>query len=131
MQKSIVTTEDVGRHSKKSFIHRGTSGEDADNTGCSPSFSSLSTFLLLLSRVAIELRLVTILLDMNEMVHLQMRERGPIYSLRSSRGYSIATSSIRVLSILLHWIKPSYNQGWRMIEHVLLCMEACKWRWSH
>jgi len=86
--------EDAGLHSKKSFIHRGTSGEDADNTGCSPSFSSLSTFLLLLSRVAIELRLVTILLDMNEMVHLQMRERGPIDSLRWSRGYSSAKSTI-------------------------------------
>ena len=49
-----------------------------------------------------------------------MRDRGPIYSLRWSRGYSITTSVICVLSILLHWIKLSYNQGWRIIEHVLL-----------
>ena len=49
MQQSKVTTEDVGLHSKKSFIRRGTSGEDADNPGSSPSFSSLSPYLLLIS----------------------------------------------------------------------------------
>ena len=59
MQKSIVTTEDVGRHSKKSFICRGTSGEDAGSPGSSPSFFSLSPYLLLLTSRAIELCLAT------------------------------------------------------------------------
>jgi hypothetical protein len=37
-------------------------GEDANNSGSSPSFSSLSPYLLLLSGRATELRLATILL---------------------------------------------------------------------
>ena len=49
MQKNRVTTKDVELHSKKSFIHWSTSGEDADNPVPSPSFSSLSPYLLLLS----------------------------------------------------------------------------------
>jgi len=53
--------EDAGLHSKKSFIHRGTSGEDADNPGSSPNFSSLSPYLLLLSSRATELHLATTL----------------------------------------------------------------------
>ena len=61
MQKSRVTTEDAGHHSKKSFIRRSTSGEDADSPGSSPSFSSLSPYLLLLSSRAIELCLATTL----------------------------------------------------------------------
>ena len=61
MQKNRVTTEDVGLHSKTSFIHRSTSGEDADNPGSFPSFSSLSPYLLLLSSRAIELCLATTL----------------------------------------------------------------------
>ena len=61
MQKSRVTTEDAGLHLKKSFIRRSTSGEDANNLGPSPSFSSLSPYLLLLTTRAIELRLATTL----------------------------------------------------------------------
>ena len=61
MQKNRVTIEDVGLHSKKSFIHQSTSGEDANNPGPSPSFSSPSPYLLLLSSRAIELCLATTL----------------------------------------------------------------------
>ena len=61
MQKNRVTTEDVGLHSNKSFIQRSTSGEDADNPSPSPSFSSLSPYLLLLSSRATELCLATTL----------------------------------------------------------------------
>ena len=59
MQKCRVTTEDAGLHSKKSFIRRNTSGEDADSPDPSPSFSSFSPYLLLLTSRAIELCLDT------------------------------------------------------------------------
>ena len=49
MQNNRVTTEDVRLHSKKSFIHRSIIGKDAFNPSPSPSFSSLSPYLLLLS----------------------------------------------------------------------------------
>ena len=61
MQKSRVSTEDTRLHSKKSFIWRSTSRDDADNPGPSPSFSSPSPYLLLLSSRAIELCLATTL----------------------------------------------------------------------
>ena len=61
MQKSKVTIEDAGLHTKKSFIRRSTSGEDADSPSSSPSFSPLSPYLLVLSSRAIELRLTTTL----------------------------------------------------------------------
>jgi hypothetical protein len=82
MQKSRVTTEDAGLHSKKSFIRRSTSGEDADSPGSSPSFTSLSPYLLLLSSRATEFCLATTLTwsDGMKWCVLQVRERGPISS---------------------------------------------------
>ena len=61
MQQNRVTTEDAGLHPKKSFIRRSTSGEDANNPGSSPSSSSLSLYLLLLSSRDIEVCLATTL----------------------------------------------------------------------
>ena len=61
MQKNRVTIEDVGLHSKKSFIHQSMSGEDANSPVSSPSFSSLSPYLLLLTNRATELCLATTL----------------------------------------------------------------------
>jgi hypothetical protein len=44
------------------------------------------------------------------MVYLQMRERGLIYSLMQSRGYSIAMSAIRVIILLHPWMQPTLNR---------------------
>jgi hypothetical protein len=127
MQKSRVTIEDAGLHSKKSFIRRSTSGEDADSPGSSPSFTSLSPYLLLLSSRATEFCLATTLTwsDGMKWCVLQVRERGPIYSLRWSRGYSIATSAIRVIILLHPWMQLTLNHH-KWTHHiaplVLVCM---------
>ena len=59
------------------------------------------------------------------MVHLQMRERGPIYSLRWSRGYSSATLVIRVINLLHPWMQPTLNRlesTHHIAPLVLVCM---------
>jgi hypothetical protein len=71
------------------------------------------------------------------MVYLQIRERGPIYSLMWSRGYSIATSAIRVIILLHPWMQPTLNcHKWthHIAPVVLVCMlskdEAVWWKWA-
>jgi hypothetical protein len=78
----------------------------------SPNFSSHSPYLLLLSSRATELRLATTITWSDGMRWwvLQVRERGPIYSLRWSKGYSIATSAIRVIILLHPWMQPTLNR---------------------
>ena len=66
-----------------------------------------------------------------------MRERGPIYSLRWSRGYSNATLAICV-SILLHpWMQPTSNRHKPMHGCAPNCAflhvskgEAVWWKWA-
>ena len=127
MQKSKVTIEDAGLHSKKSFIRKSTSGEDANSPGSSLSLSSLSPYLLLLSSRATELLLATTLTwsDGMRWCLLQVRGRGPIYSLRWSRGYSITMSAIHMIILLHPWMQPTLNCH-KCTHHiaplVLVCM---------
>jgi len=56
---------------------------------------------------------------------------------RWSRGYSTAMSSIHAMMDESPWIVTSFRSTVEknsacasLIQHVLLCMEACKWWWE-
>jgi hypothetical protein len=126
--------EDARLHSKKSFIRRSTSGEDADSPGSSPSFSSLSPYLLLLSSRATEPSYYSHLEWDGMRWCIYKWGRGPIYSLRWSRGYCSATSAIRVFIILHPWIQPTLNSHkstYHVAPSVFPCMCPKERRWSH
>ena len=62
MQKIRVTTQNMSDFTRRRVSWAEAQvGEDADNPGSSPSFSSLSPYLLLLSSRAMKLCLATIL----------------------------------------------------------------------
>ena len=69
--------------------------------------------------------------------HSKVKAYGGIYKGRWSRGYSTTMSLVRVMMDESPWIVTSFRSKVEknsacasLIQHVILCMEAHKWRWE-